>query len=397
MRIVALQERGRRGARGFGRRTSTILGAALLAISLVGGGCATVRQPYTQAEHAEAHIPGMPHVRVWADEVRQPLPRAITSGPLAILTLSGGGAEGAYGAGFLNGWSETGARPRFGIVTGTSVGALMAPFAFLGADYDPVLKDMFADGQMDSLLRLDGINGLVGSGVFKTEPLRRLIERYADTRLIDAIAAEQREGRLLFVITANVDAQRAVVWDMTAIAASGHPNRYDLFRRVLMASASPPGVFAPTFIEVEARGRRFSEMHVDGGVISNVLAVPEALLLAKLPKQTSGRPRLYVIINGKLEADFDVVADQTLSIVARSFWTTVKANTRNTLIATYEFARRNRWDFQATAIERDHPIATASFNFETSYLRGLFAYGYARGRSGHGWQAADAARLTSRQ
>ena len=127
-------------------------------------------------------------------------------------------------------------------------------------------------------------------------------------------------------------------------------------------------------------------MHVDGSVISNVPAVPEALLLDKLPTRSTAHPKLYIIVNGKLAPDFDVVADGTLSIVARSFWTAVKSNTRNTLIATYEFARRNAWEFRATAIEQEHAIATSSFNFDTAYLRDLFAYGYARGRSGRAWQ-----------
>jgi patatin-like phospholipase/acyl hydrolase len=236
------------------------------------------------------------------------------------------------------------------------------------------------------LLRLDGINGIIGSGVFKTEPLKQLIERHADNALLDAIAAEHRKGRLLFVVTANIDAQRAVIWNLTAIAASEHPGRLDLFRRVLIASASIPGIFAPTFIDVETDNKRFAEMHVDGSVISNVPAVPEALLLDKLPRRTTAHPRLYIIVNGKLVPDFDLVADGTLSIVARSFFTTVKANTRNTLIATYEFAQRNDWEFRATAIEHEHLIATSSFNFDTAYLRDLFAYGYARGRSGRAWQ-----------
>jgi hypothetical protein len=173
----------------------------------------------------------------------------------------------------------------------------------------------------------------------------------------------------LFVVTANIDAQRAVIWNLTAIAASGHPGRLDLFRRVLIASASIPGIFAPTFIDVETDDKRFAEMHVDGSVISNVPAVPEALLLDKLPRRTTAHPRLYIIVNGKLVPDFDLVADGTLSIVARSFFTTVKANTRNTLIATYEFAQRNDWEFRATAIEHEHVIATSSFNFDTAYLR----------------------------
>jgi hypothetical protein len=369
------------------RTAATALAAAALVVALLGAGCSTIRKSYSQADYAEARIAGMPNVRAWADNSRQSLLRLTTSAaPLTMLTLSGGGAEGAYGAGFLSGWSDSGSRPRFDIVTGTSVGALMAPFAFLGVDYDPTLKDIFTSGRIESLLRLDGINGVVGSGVFKAEPLRQLVERHADNALLDAIAAEHRKGRLLFVVTANIDAQRAVIWNMTAIAASDHPGRLDLFRRVLIASASIPGVFAPTFIDVETDDKRFAEMHVDGSVISNVPAVPEALLLDKLPTRTTAHPKLYIIVNGKLAPDFDVVADGTLSIVARSFWTTVKANTRNTLIATYEFARRNAWEFRATAIEHEHAIATSSFNFDAAYLRDLFAYGYTRGRSGRAWQ-----------
>ncbi|WP_146604354.1 patatin-like phospholipase family protein [Rhodoplanes roseus] len=361
---------------------------AAVAVALLGAACSTVRAPYSQIDHARARIPDMPGVRVWADDPDQPMLRLNTTAPLTMLTLSGGGAEGAYGAGFLSGWTDSGRRPRFTIVTGTSVGALMAPFAFLGPDYDPALKQIYVEGQMENLLRVDGINGLIGSSVFKAEPLKRLIDHYADQALIDAVAAERRKGRFLFVVTTNVDAQRAVVWDLTAVAASPSPNRYTLFRSILMASCAMPGIFPPSLIEVEADGRRFAEMHVDGSVTSNVLAVPEALLLSVLPKVGPTPPRLYVIVNGKLEPDFDVVADHTLSIVARSFWTTVKANTRNTLIATYEFTRRNGWEFRATAIERDHPIATASFNFEPAYMRGLYDYGYERGRSGRGWQAA---------
>jgi Patatin-like phospholipase len=321
----------RRPCRRLARRPAvlTALGATAAIVALLGGGCSTIRQPYGQADQSEARIVGMPNVRAWADSPRKPwFGLASSAASLTMLTLSGGGAEGAYGAGFLGGWSDSGSRPRFGIVIGTSVGALMAPFAFLGAEYDPALKDIFTGGQIDSLLRFDGINGLVGSGVFKTAPLKQLI---------DAIAAEQRNGRLLLVVTTNIDAQRAVIWDMTAIAASDHPGRLELFRRVLIASVSIPGVFAPTFIDVEADGKRFAEMHVDGGVTSNILAVPEALLLAKLPKRATERPRLYIIVNGKLAPDFDLVGDGTLSIVARSFWTAVKANTRSTMIATAKF------------------------------------------------------------
>jgi hypothetical protein len=204
--------------------------------------------------------------------------------------------------------------------------------------------------------------------------------------LLDAIAAERSKGRLLFVVTTNIDAQRAVIWDLTAIAASHNSERLELFRRVLMASVSIPGVFSPAFIDVETNGRHLAEMHVDGAVTSNVLGVPEALLLSKLGKRTTEHAKLYIIINGKLAPDFDLVADATLS--SRSFWTAVKASMRSTMIATYEFARRNAWDFYATAIEQNHVISTASFNFDATYLSELYSYGYERGRSGRAWQTA---------
>lgn len=355
-------------------------------------GCASVtRVPYTRAAHADAQIPGIPQARVWGDDASHwrslfDPPRNVVDRRLTVLALSGGGAEGAYGAGFLNGWSETGTRPEFTVVTGTSVGALMAPFAFLGASHDQVLKTIFTNGEMEGLLRVDGLNAVLGSGAYKAEPLKQLITLYADERLVEAIAAEHRKGRRLFVVTTNVDAQRTVIWNLSGIAASDHPGKLELFRTVLVASSSIPGVFPPVLINVEADGNSFAEMHVDGGVITNVLAVPEALLLSKLPSKGKFKPQLFVIVNGKLAPDFDLVNDSTLSVVARSFWTTVKANTRTILIATYEFARRNSWEFRMTAIEASRRIETTRINFDTEYVRGLFAYGFARGRSGLAWE-----------
>jgi hypothetical protein len=354
-------------------------------------GCASVaRIPYTRGVQAAASIPGIPQARIWGDGDSD-WPSLIDSAAaherrVTVLALSGGGAEGAYGAGFLKGWSETGTRPVFTIVTGTSVGALIAPFAFLGTSYDARLSMIFSSGEMENLLRLDGLSGLLGSGVFKVAPFKQLIAQYADEAMINAIAAEHRKGRRLFVVTANVDAQRSVIWNMGAIASSNDPHRLDLFRTILLASASIPGIFAPVLIEVEADGKRFAEMHVDGGVISNILAVPEPLLLSKVGRGGGLKPQLFVIVNGKLAPDFIVVDDRTLPIVARSFWTTVKANTRNTLIATYDFTRRNAWEFRATAIEPTRTIETTEINLDPEYVRELFEYGLARGRSGQAWQ-----------
>ncbi len=260
----------------------------------------------------------------------------------------------------------------------------MAPFAFLGPKYDPVLELMFTSGLADHLLTFDGANAIFGSGAFQNEPLRELISRYTDSELLDAIAAEYHEGRLLLIATTNLDAQRTAIWNMGAIAASKSPDRLSLFRAILAASTSIPGVFSPVFIDVEANGARYSEMHVDGSVSSNVFAIPEGIL-------TSGKPavansRVYIIVNGKLAPDSAATSEAIVPIVARSFWTTVKSNTRNALIATYDFCVRNKWQFYLTGIDATQPIETQMINFETAYLQRLFSYGYEKGKSGHGFQ-----------
>src|SRR5438034_797950 len=305
-----------------------------------------------------------------------------------VLALSGGGAEGAFGAGLLAGWTEAGNRPEFSMISGTSAGALIAPFAFLGASHDPTLKDLFTDGIAERLLHVDGLNAIFGSGVFKTEPLKLLIAHYVDEDLLQLVAVQHRRGRRLFIVTTNIDAQRTAVWNMGAIAASDYSGRLQLFRDILVASASAPGLFAPAYIEVQAGNARFQEMHVDGAVTSNVLAVPESVLLQKVAFKNAAKPKLYVIVNGKIAPDFAVIGDGTLSIVARSFYSSVKANTRNTLIATYDFARRNSWQFRLAAIPPDYAMTSTTFNFDTDYMRGLFNLGFSRGCTGQQWQSS---------
>jgi hypothetical protein len=356
-------------------------------------GCATVnRIPYTQQEQAEAVIPGIPGARLWADNPaiatgrRSVVSRVPVKQP-TVLALSGGGADGAFGAGLLTGWSAHGTRPQFTFVTGASAGALIAPFAFLGAAHDETLRSVFASGEMANLLQSEGLGGLFGAGLFKTAPLRELIARHVDAGLLAAIAQEYRAGRRLYVVTTNLDAQRTAIWDMGKIAASGEPGALDLFRNVLTASASIPGVFSPVLIDVEAQGRHFAEMHVDGGVTTNVLILPEAVLVSGTPVfPPDARPKVYIVMNGKLSPDFEVVKASTLPIVTRSFETSVRANTRNTLLASYQFAKGRNWEFNLTSVDPDYPKPN-SIGFDQTYMQQLFDYGHQRGRSGIIWQS----------
>jgi predicted acylesterase/phospholipase RssA len=359
-------------------------------------GCtAAPRIPYTQQEQSVATVPGIPGARIWADDPSIALGRrsVVTRVPVLrpiVLALSGGGADGAFGAGLLTGWSARGTRPQFTIVTGASAGALIAPFAFLGPTYDQTLRNVFASGEMANLLQSDFLAGLFGTSLFKTAPLQELIARHVDATMLAAIAQQYRAGRRLYIVTTNLDAQRTAIWDMGKIAASGDPRALDLFRNVLTASASIPGVFSPVLIDVEAQGQRFAEMHVDGGVTNNVLIVPEAVLLSGTPLFPSdARPKVYIVMNGKLSPDFEVVKASTLNIVTRSFETSVRANTRNTLLASYQFMKGRNWEFNLASIDPSYPKPT-SIGFDSAYMQQLFDYGYQRGRSGILWQTTPA-------
>ena len=378
------------GCAGSTRRATGRLMVAACFLALVG--CAGItRVPFTAEEQSAATVPGISGARLWADDPTIGKGRRVVS-PLAlkqptVLALSGGGAYAAFGAGLLNGWSARGTRPQFTIVTGASSGALIAPFAFLGTGQDDALKSIFTSGEMENLLQSDGLMGIFGNGLYKKAPLRELIARHIDAKLLEAIAQENRAGRRLYVVTTNIDAQRTAIWDMGKIAASDDPGALELFRSILTASASIPGLFSPVLIDVEAQGRHFAEMHVDGGVTANVLIVPEAVLLSGTPLfAPNARPKIYIVMNGKLAPEFEVVKDSNLPIVRRSFETSVRANTHNTLLASYQFIKRRNWEFNLAAIDSDYPQSQSS-GFGTAYMRQLFEYGYQRGQSGQLWQA----------
>lgn len=228
---------------------------------LAASGCATIsRAPFTEREQAAAIIPGVPGARFWADAPDAPRrlvpPIQRDGGDVTMLAISGGADEGAYAAGLMNGWTASGRRPEFSIVTGVSTGALIAPFAFLGPKRDADLATLFTTIDADDVYRARFPLAILGSvSAASTKPLRRLIARYATPALVDEIAREHRKGRRLFIGTANLDAQRTVVWDMGAIAVSDAPDRIKLFRRVLLASSAIPALFPPVVIRAESAGR----------------------------------------------------------------------------------------------------------------------------------------------
>jgi patatin-like phospholipase/acyl hydrolase len=259
---------------------------------------------------SEAEPAGLPGIRAWDISYRPDLTEeSFQSSDCSFLAISGGGANGAFGAGFLKGWTASGTRPNFRIVTGISTGALIAPLAFLGADYDATLEKAYTTTRTKDILDIRWIFGILplfwSESYADSEPLLHLIEQQVDEQALAEIAKEHSKGRRLYVGTTDLDAQRFVVWDMGAIASSGRPDALDLFHKVMLASASIPGAFPPVYFNVEVDGKQYDEMHVDGGTIVEVFGYGPTLFeeSAHAERLRAEGCSIYVLRNGKLASD----------------------------------------------------------------------------------------------
>lgn len=359
--------------------------SALLALSLLLlAGCATLPQRfYTERQLDIAQIDGIPDARFWADDPAALAVNLATPDgdrPAAMLALSGGGDGGAYGAGFLNGWTQSGKRPAFAIVTGVSTGALLAPFAFLGSHYDTRLTAAFTStGPNDIYNARFPLVIPFSLSIAGTRPLAKLIDLYFTDAVIDEVAREHRKGRRLFVGTVNLDAQRSVVWNMGTIAASGSLERYRLFRRVILASCAIPAVFPPVLIESRSGAQRLREVHVDGSTTGALLAIPSAAAPTS-PGQTSGRPTdLYIIVDSKLGGDFGIAKGGILAIAQRALSLATNSAIREQVVTAFLWSRQNGAAFHLSYIDADFDFGTPHVNFDTTYMRQLYAYGAGRG------------------
>ena len=368
------------------------------------GGCASidVRRGIDDATLAErATVPGLPGARFWGDEVpkdlmaevRRRLPNLPQLGRSAnrvngrpvieMLALSGGGRDGAFGAGLLAGWSARGDRPEFEVVTGISAGAIIAPFAFLGPNYDDELKEVWTAYRTSQLVVAQIVPGLLGgSALADTAPLAQLMERYIDRTMMRRIARAYARGRILLIGTTNLDAQRPVVWNMGEIAASRHPEAIDLFRKVILASAAIPGAFPPVKIPVEVDGRRYDELHVDGGTTREVFVSPVQVPFTFFDALYDRPPirRIYVIKNGKVTPETNVVQAQTLSIAARAIDTLLKSQSQGDVYRIWREALDAGATFKFAAVPADFNGVSNEF-FDPPYQRALFDEGFRVGRA----------------
>ena len=349
----------------------------------------------------QAQVPGIPMARYWADATPpgfkewlalpddQLVARfgGIMNRPHHYLLISGGGGDGAFGAGLLIGWTSTGRRPEFQIVTGISTGAIIAPFAFLGSAYDPTLREVYTTFGSDDLVQRRGLfEVLRGDSAFSTDPLARLLERYLGDAEIAAIAAEGRKGRSLLIGTTNLDAARPVIWDITRIAMSGMPGAKRLIHDVIRASSAIPGAFPPVLINVEVEGVRYDEMHVDGGVTSQLFLGPTGLEWRSIAERlrVDGPPQLYLIRNSRLSPRWEPVSPRVAPIVSRTISSLIRTQGIGDLAQIYLTAERAGMGFNLARVPADFDLEPTEL-FDPQYMRALFERGVAAGRDESSW------------
>ena len=386
----------------------------LLALAcLLLAACGSLPRSAAPAQSAlDGNIPGFPGVRGWAGQTSSTLeqdlvrsfaqespqdfaPDASGTVRYALLALSGGGANGAFGAGFLNGWTGTGARPVFKIVTGVSTGALMAPFAFIGPEYDQALREFYTTTRSRDIFKLGSTVGLLwqllaGEALADTRPLQAMIERHVDEALLQRVAEAHQRGRRLYVGTANLDAPRFVVWNMGLIASSGHPDALALFRKVMLASASIPVAFPPVLFEVELRpsGPRYDEMHVDGGVGARVF-INGGVFRGSVIRERgglggAGREDIFVIHNGQLIPPPEPVPRMLSQIASRSIDASGRAAVLGDLFRIHGYAQREGGSFRWVTIPRDVAM-TSEEVFDPAQMQLLYDLGLRMAAARDAW------------
>lgn len=389
------------------RRSALTISFVIAAGAVLIAGCASapprIGVPIALANTVE--VAGVGRVRAWGDreipnidliatqrleQIRSERPQLLGNrgGVMSYLAISGGGSDGAFGAGFLNGWTAAGTRPEFEIVTGVSTGALIAPFAFLGPAYDRKLKEVYTEYSTEDLIEKQVLAGLLGGdSVTSTAPMANLIRKYVTDDMLKEIAAEHAKGRRLLVGTTNADQERPVIWDMGRIASLNTNRARSLFRRILLASSALPGLFPPVMIKVtDTDLKRYEEMHVDGGVTENAFLLPLHLDLSKFDRRFGVRWRrqIFVIANAKTTPTPKLVKRNVFDIAGRSIATLIRQQLEGDLIKIYLRAKDNGIKFQLANIPSTFD-AVSEEAFDQRYMRKLFKVGYDAALNGYRW------------
>jgi predicted acylesterase/phospholipase RssA len=374
----------------------------LVSAVLVACASTPARNPVPAELTSQVGIEGIPDARFWGDEwpkfsmerfetytdadFRKHF-KGIYGKPHNYLAISGGGPNGAFGAGLFVGWTESGTRPEFTMVTGISTGALTAPFAFLGSDYDDTLKEVYTTTSTKDILKERNIfSAIFGDSMTDTTPLKVLIAKHVTIDIVNAIAREHQGGRRLMVGTVNLDAGRSVIWNIGAIATSDHPAKLALIHDILRASAAIPVIFPPIDITVENNGIQYDELHIDGGTGSQVFVYPAAvnwkLITKKLKVQ--GKPKVFVIRNSFIGPNYNGINRKLMPIANRSIDSLIRTQGIGDLYQIWVLCERDGNDFNLAYIPAEF-TEEPSEGFDPVYMGKLYELGYQMARKGYPW------------
>lgn len=374
----------------------------LLLAVLIFSGCASIeRLPPPEDPSILGEIPEIPNTRFWGDDtppdnvervsvIRNQIttdPSYDKNAPVHFLALSGGGQNGAFGAGILKGWSDTGTRPEFRMVTGISTGAMTAPFAFLGPEYDVAIVNLYTKFSTKDVLKTHLIKGILsGDSVTDNSPLRNILKSYFTPKEMQLVAQQHARGRRLFVGTTYLDVQRPVIWDIGAIASSDHPNAYDLIIDVLLASTAIPGAFPPIYFKAEMNGAEYDELHVDGGVTSQIFISPVSFRMEEALKKAGlhGEARIYLIRNSKISPKADHLKPKTFPILTHSLSTLLRVQGLGDMYRIYLDAEINNMKYHAAFIP-DHFQEEPEEMFDINYMTDLYKLAYTQATNGYPW------------
>ncbi|HKP22433.1 MAG TPA: patatin-like phospholipase family protein [Dongiaceae bacterium] len=390
-------------------RRETLRCLVVAFVVLVLAGCSALRHPVPLEAQNDPSIPGFTDIRFFPLTDFEPMRKSIRQAFITetpdnyetladgwraynYLAISGGGSDGAFGAGILNGWSARGNRPKFKVVTGVSTGALMAPFAFLGPEYDPQIKEAYTTINPSRVyLARHLISILWEESVADNTPLKELVAKYVTSEVLDAIAVEHAKGRRLYVASTNLDREEPVIWDMGAIASSKDPARLEMFRSVLVASASIPALFPPALVKVTFGGKPYDELHCDGGVFFQSFFIGSAIDLPALIREAhpdyKGRvfQELYIIRNGSITPARKQIPRGVRSISERAIMTLLKVSGINDLYRLFLSTEHDDIDFYFVALPTDY-VRSTDEEFNEAEMNRQYNLGYQLGARGVPWR-----------
>ncbi len=384
-------------------RQRTIFQLVTVIVCLSVSGCASIRHAVPENLVGKATVVGMPDMRFYTEKpspafMRQSLADSfkdespsdyVVDGvkTYPVLIIGGGVSNSAYGIGLLKGWLKSGSRPEFKIVTGYSSGSILAVAAFSGKEYEERLADLFTSVSTKDFVRQKSMFGIVfGDSVNTSAPFAKKIDAIVDEDLMAKIAREHKKGRRLYVGTSDLDAQEFVVWDMGAIASRGDPDSVKMFRKIILASCSFPVMLPPVYFQVEAGGRRYDEMHADGGVIGGLFHVYPLMEGEGSPAQPF-KTRIYILNCCYMSPHSKQIEANLAALTSRLIETNGSSKMSGDTYRMYAFAKERGWDYNLAYIPEDF-VPNQKEMFDKLEMQRLFKRGYDDAVGGYRWHKA---------